>query len=62
MDKPCCPDWEPNIDKLNGPIMMQAARSGFMWQYDGPQFRYCPWCGTQRDFALPKQESAKGKE
>ena len=47
MDKPCCPDWEPNIDKLNGPIMMQAARSGFMWQYDGLQFRFCPWCGTQ---------------
>jgi hypothetical protein len=48
MDEQCCPDWKPNIEKLEGPIMMQAARSGFMWQYDGLQFRYCHWCGQPR--------------
>lgn len=40
-----CPEWAPNIEKVNGPIIEKSFRSGFTWQYDGEKFRYCPWCG-----------------
>lgn len=41
-----CPDWEPNIKKVNGPILLQAARAGRSL-YDGEPFVFCPWCGSQ---------------
>jgi len=45
--EPCCADWPVQIEKVNGPIMLQSARSGGAWQYDGIPFRYCPWCGAR---------------
>mgnify|MGYP001609457682 CR=1 FL=1 len=44
----CCPDWPVQIAKLNVPIVLQSVRSGGSWQYDGIEFRYCPWCGKKR--------------
>lgn len=40
-----CPDWAPNIKKVDGPIALQAVRSGGAYQYDGKPFKFCPWCG-----------------
>jgi hypothetical protein len=45
MAKCFCLDWRENIDKVNGPIQLQAIRSGGMG-YDGKGFAYCPWCGS----------------
>lgn len=42
-----CGAWAANIDKVNGPIVLQSIRSGFRRQYDGAPFRYCPWCGSK---------------
>lgn len=47
-DYECCPDWKPQTDFLNGPIVIQTVRSGFTWKYPGKQFNYCPWCGRKR--------------
>lgn len=43
--KPCCADWEPGIEKLNGPIILQSLRAG-KDLYTGVPFRFCPWCGA----------------
>ena len=43
--KPCdCLDWRENIDKVNGPIVLQSIRAG-RDLYTGKPFVYCPWCG-----------------
>lgn len=42
----CCPDWEPNIEKLNAPAVLQFARTG-TGEYDGKPFVHCPWCGKR---------------
>lgn len=39
-----CKDWQENIDKVNGPMILQAVRSGGKG-YSGVTFKYCPWCG-----------------
>lgn len=44
----CCADWLAQIEKVNGPIVLQALRSGNPNQFDGIPFRYCPWCGKAR--------------
>lgn len=44
----CCPDWYPQIDKLNTPILIQFARSGGTYKFDGKPFVFCPWCGKKR--------------
>jgi hypothetical protein len=43
----CCPDWPVQIEKVNGPIVLQSLRAG-RDLYDGIPFRYCPWCGRKR--------------
>lgn len=47
-----CQDWSENIEKVNGPIILQAIRSG-MPAYDGKSFSHCPWCGTSLAEKLP---------
>ena len=43
-----CPAWEPNIIKVNAPLLLEQARNpGRSKGYDGEQFRYCPWCGSR---------------
>lgn len=54
----CCNDWETELPKVNAPIILQSARSGGLYQYDGKAFRYCPWCGAQ----LPKPNYSTTKE
>ena len=41
-----CQDWKDNIDKINGPIMLEQLR-GKSKGYDGVPIRYCPWCGEK---------------
>lgn len=42
-----CPAWRANIDKVNAPFVLQAARNPQTYRgYDGEPFHYCPWCGT----------------
>ncbi len=45
MSECSCALWKANIDKINGPLQLQAIRSGGVG-YDGRQFAYCPWCGS----------------
>jgi hypothetical protein len=52
----CCEDWEDNIDKINAPFLLQAARTGNPNQYTGVQFRYCPWCSKPRPQEAPKNQ------
>lgn len=44
-----CKDWLENIAKVNAPLMLQAARSGFhpSANYNGVRFRFCPWCASR---------------
>ena len=42
-----CQDWKSNIDKVNGPILLQVARNPEQSGYDGKLFAYCPWCGKK---------------
>jgi hypothetical protein len=43
-----CPEWEPNIVKVNAPLQLAFARNPVAAnQYRGIPFRYCPWCGSQ---------------
>jgi hypothetical protein len=42
-----CPDWEPELKKINGPIVLQSVRSGGAYRYNGKQFIFCPWCGER---------------
>ena len=44
-----CLDWRENIDKVNGPIVLQAARQFGTGEggYDGKKFEYCPWCAKE---------------
>jgi hypothetical protein len=40
-----CSDWQPNIAKVNAPLMMMHARNPHQGNmYRGVPFRYCPWC------------------
>lgn len=41
-----CVEWRENLPKINGPIMLQSARSGGAYQHSGVPFRFCPWCGA----------------
>lgn len=41
-----CPDWAPNIAKVNAPLQLMHARNPHQGNmYRGLSFRYCPWCG-----------------
>ena len=51
MSECSCPDWKPQIEKVNAPIQLQSVRSGFRWKYDGKPFKFCPWCGHELDEA-----------
>ena len=51
----CCEEWEVGIEKIIRPAMNAFARNpqhypqnenGVHQVYDGPQFKFCPWCGT----------------
>ena len=42
-----CKEWLPNIEKINGPIIMQTLRSGGRYVFDGEPFNFCPWCGKE---------------
>ena len=43
-----CKDWKPNIDIVNGFIVMQANMAwGNKKGYTGKAFRFCPWCGKK---------------
>ena len=48
-----CTDWADNIEELNAPLLLQAARSGFQRVgYNGVKFRYCPWCSKPLEFEM----------
>lgn len=52
-----CLDWAANIEKVNGPILLQSLRSGGRYQYDGTAFKYCPWCSyVLKEKAEPQSE------
>lgn len=39
-----CKSYKDNIDKVNGPIILEGLRYGTKG-YSGEHFRFCPWCG-----------------
>jgi len=43
-----CPDWKPNMEKLNAPNLFLHARNSETYKgYEGKIFIYCPWCGKE---------------
>lgn len=56
-----CPDWKPNIEAINGPIVLQSIRSGFTYQYRGKKFKYCPWCGEELRYVQPTVDEQENK-
>lgn len=46
----CCADWLVQIEKVNGPIVLQSIRAGrdLYKETGGKPFKYCPWCGKVR--------------
>lgn len=46
----CCSDWPVQIEKVNGPIVLQNIRAGrdLYKETGGKPFRYCPWCGKKK--------------
>ena len=47
MKKDCCDEFEPGIKAIDGPIVLQAVRSGVLDFYKGKPFLFCPWCGKK---------------
>lgn len=43
----CCDGWEENIHTINMLMSMATMHSGFP-EYEGPPFKYCPYCGSSR--------------
>lgn len=43
MREPCCDDWLPGMDNLNG-LTVFGYTHGVFWT--APPFQFCPWCGT----------------
>jgi hypothetical protein len=41
-----CSDWDTEMPKINGPIILASIRAGHN-TYDGKPFRFCPWCGSK---------------
>lgn len=42
----CCPDWEPETKKINGPVALQQIRAGQSVPAGHfKPWRFCPWCG-----------------
>lgn len=53
----CCADWKPQCEQVNGPIMLQAVRSGVDF-YKGKPFQFCPWCGASRTTPIAASAAA----
>lgn len=54
-----CADWEPQTEKINGPIILQQIRAGHAIDYGFKAWLYCPWCGKQI-IAAPSAASEEG--
>lgn len=50
-----CDEWEPGVEKINGPLLLAQARNPHLTntpEFQFNPFRYCPWCaGTVRPSA-----------
>jgi len=55
MKKYCCNEWDKNIEKVNGPIVLQSILAG-RDIYDGMPFKFCPWCGNDIEDSLPHEQ------
>lgn len=65
----CCADWEPQTKIVNGHITLAAIRAGrpSMFQDQGGiPFRFCPWCGRNREdferYVKMKQSELESKD
>lgn len=55
-----CKDWAPNIEILDGFIVMQMNMAwGNKKGYEGKPFVYCPWCG---DTLIEKKDNGHETE
>ena len=43
----CCADFNPGMEAINGPIVLQSIRSGGKYQYPFKPIVFCPWCGKK---------------
>jgi hypothetical protein len=61
----CCDDWEKYVPILDGYIVMSSIRSYHKGYPKEGKFRYCPWCGKQRnsgersDIGIPVETAIK---
>jgi hypothetical protein len=57
-----CDEWEPGIEKINGPLLLAQARNPHLTQTEAFHFipfRYCPWCGNRSRLAARQAEEGK---
>jgi hypothetical protein len=43
----CCEDWADHIGTIDAQMQMAQIQSA-IHKYEGPRFRYCPFCGDSR--------------
>ena len=55
MKKYCCDDWDENILKVEGPIILQSVMAG-RDLYTGKPFTHCPWCGLELTEQIPLEQ------
>lgn len=59
-----CSDWEPESNRINGPIILAQARNPHLTQTPEFQFKrwaFCPWCGNRSIYAA-KFDAARTAE
>lgn len=44
----CCDDWAENVSVIDT-LMRMAHSYTALPVYEGPRFKYCPFCGQERD-------------
>ena len=50
---PCCEEFEKWIKVIDDYIALQAVRMGGKG-YEGPKFKFCPWCGKEIEEDRPQ--------
>lgn len=51
-----CDEWDPALEKINGPLITAQARNPHLTQtpeFHFLPFRFCPWCGNRARTASP---------
>lgn len=56
----CCADWTPEVKKINAPIFLAQARTQTQ-DFRFKPWKFCPWCGANRDDVDPPAPEGDSK-